>query len=36
MQYRDVLDKLRAGALSDNEIQAIEKAAAEISERYAE
>ena len=36
MEYRDVLDKLRAGILSDNEIEVIEKAAAEIAERYSE
>ncbi len=36
MQYRDVLDRLRAGVLSDNEIEVIEKAAAEIAERYSE
>ena len=36
MEYRDVLDKLRAGVLSDNEIEVIEKAAAEIAERYSE
>jgi len=34
MQYRSVLDQLKAGVLSDNETQAIEKAAAEVAERY--
>jgi F-type H+-transporting ATPase subunit alpha len=36
MQYRSVLDQLKAGVLSDNETQAIEKAAAEVAERYSE
>ncbi|MDP2337241.1 MAG: F0F1 ATP synthase subunit alpha [Bacteroidota bacterium] len=36
MQYRSVLDKLRAGVLTDNETQVIEKAAAEVAERYSE
>jgi len=36
MQYRTVLDQLRAGILSDNETQIIEKVAAEIAERYSE
>jgi F-type H+-transporting ATPase subunit alpha len=34
MQYRDVLDQLKAGALTDKETQAIEKVAAEVAERY--
>ena len=34
MQYRDVLDQLKAGALTNKEIQAIEKVAAEVAERY--
>jgi F-type H+-transporting ATPase subunit alpha len=36
IQYRGVLDQLRAGVLSDVETQAIEKAAAEVAERYSE
>jgi F-type H+/Na+-transporting ATPase subunit alpha len=36
MQYRSVLDQLRAGALTDNETTVIEKVAAEVAERYAE
>jgi F-type H+-transporting ATPase subunit alpha len=36
MQYRSVLDKLRAGILTDAETQTIEKAAAEVAERYSE
>ena len=36
MQYRGVLDQLRAGVLSDNETQVIEKVAAEVAERYSE
>jgi len=36
MQYRSVLDQLRAGNLTDNETQAIEKVAAEVAERYSE
>jgi F-type H+-transporting ATPase subunit alpha len=36
MQYRSVLDKLKAGVLSDAETQALEKAAAEVAERYSE
>ncbi len=36
MQYRSVLDKLKAGVLSDAETQVIEKAAAEVAERYSE
>ena len=36
MQYRNVLDQLRAGALTDNETKVIEKVAAEVAERYAE
>ncbi len=34
MQYRDVLDQLKAGVLTDKETQAIEKVAAEVAERY--
>jgi F-type H+/Na+-transporting ATPase subunit alpha len=34
MQYRSVLDQLKSGILSDAETQAIEKAAAEVAERY--
>ena len=34
VQYRSVLDELRAGNLSDNETQVIEKVAAEVAERY--
>jgi F-type H+-transporting ATPase subunit alpha len=34
MQYRDVLDQLKAGALTDKETKAIEKVAAEVAERY--
>ncbi len=36
MQYRSVLDQLRAGVLSDNETTVIEKVAAEVAERYSE
>lgn len=36
MQYRATLDQLKAGVLTDNETQAIEKAAAEIAKRYSE
>ncbi len=36
MQYRSVLDQLRAGVLSDNETKTIEKVAAEVAERYSE
>ena len=36
MQYRNVLDQLRAGALTDNETKVIEKVAAEVAERYSE
>ncbi len=36
MQYRATLDQLKAGILGDNETQAIEKAAAEVAERYSE
>jgi len=36
MQYRGVLDQLRAGVLSDNETQVLEKVAAEVAERYSE
>ncbi|MDP2113280.1 MAG: F0F1 ATP synthase subunit alpha, partial [Bacteroidota bacterium] len=35
-QYRGVLDQLRAGILSGEEIQTIEKVAAEIAERFPE
>ncbi len=34
MQYRSVLDQLRAGVLTDNETTVIEKVAAEVAERY--
>ena len=36
MQYREVLDQLRAGILSDAETKTIEKVAAEVAERYSE
>jgi F-type H+-transporting ATPase subunit alpha len=36
MQYRNTLDQLRAGVLTDNETQIIEKVAAEVAERYSE
>jgi len=36
MQYRNVLDQLRSGALTDNETKVIEKVAAEVAERYSE
>jgi F-type H+-transporting ATPase subunit alpha len=36
MQYRTALDQLKKGALTENETEAIEKAAAEIAERYSE
>jgi len=36
MQYRSVLDQMRAGVLSDNETAVIEKVAAEVAERYSE
>jgi F-type H+-transporting ATPase subunit alpha len=36
MQYRPVLDQLKAGVLTDKEIQAIEKAATEVAERFSE
>jgi F-type H+-transporting ATPase subunit alpha len=36
MQHRPVLDKLRAGVLSDNETQVIEQVAAEVASRFAE
>lgn len=36
LQHRPVLDKLRAGVLSDNETEVIEKVAAEVASRYAE
>jgi hypothetical protein len=36
MQYRGVLDQLRAGALTENETTVIEKVAAEVAERYSE
>lgn len=36
MQYRSVLDQLKAGVLTDKETQAIEKAAAEVAERFSE
>lgn len=34
MQYRSTLDQLKAGVLTDNETNVIEKAAAEVAERY--
>jgi len=36
MQYRSVLDQLRAGILTDNETKVIEKVAAEVAQKYAE
>jgi F-type H+-transporting ATPase subunit alpha len=36
MQYRNVLDQLREGLLTDNETQIIEKVAAEVASRYSE
>lgn len=36
MQYRSTLDQLKAGILTDNETNVIEKAAAEVAERYSE
>jgi len=36
MQYRGILDQIKAGKWSDDETQAIEKAAAEVAERYSE
>jgi F-type H+-transporting ATPase subunit alpha len=36
MQYRGVLDQLKAGVLGDNETQVIEKVAAEVAEKYSE
>lgn len=36
MQYRGILDQIKAGKWSDNETQGIEKAAAEVAERYSE
>ena len=36
MQYRNVLDQLKAGVLTDNETKVIEKVAAEVAERYSE
>jgi F-type H+-transporting ATPase subunit alpha len=36
MQYRSVLDQLKAGVLTDNETQVIEKVAAEVAEKYSE
>ena len=36
MQYRSVLDQLKAGVLTDNETTVIEKVAAEVAERYSE
>ena len=36
MLYRNVLDQLREGVLSDNETQVLEKVAAEVAERYGE
>jgi F-type H+-transporting ATPase subunit alpha len=36
MQYRNVLDQLKAGILTDNETTVIEKVAAEVAERFSE
>jgi F-type H+-transporting ATPase subunit alpha len=36
MQYRATLDQLKAGVLTDKETDVIEKAAAEVAERYSE
>ena len=36
MQYRSVLDQLRAGVLTDNETKIMEKVAAEVAEKYSE
>jgi len=36
MQYRKTLDKLRAGVLTDEETQVIEKVAAEVAHKYIE
>jgi len=36
MQYRSTLDQLKAGVLTDNETNVIEKVAAEVAERYSE
>jgi F-type H+-transporting ATPase subunit alpha len=36
MQYRNILDQLKEGKWSDNETRGIEKAAAEVAERYSE
>ena len=36
MQYRNVLDQLKLGILTDEETKAIEKAASEVAERYSE
>lgn len=36
MQYRGILDQIKAGKWSDAETQGIEKAAAEVTERYSE
>lgn len=36
MQHRAVLDKLRAGVLSDNETQVIEQVAGEVASRFAQ
>ncbi len=36
MQYRSTLDQLKAGVLTDNETNVIEKAATEVAERYSE
>jgi len=34
MQYKDALNQLKKGVLTDKETLAIEKAAAEIAERF--
>ncbi len=36
MQYRSVLDQIKAGVLTNNETTVIEKVAAEVAERYSE
>ena len=36
MQYRNVLEQIKAGVLTDNETTVIEKVAAEVAERYSE
>jgi len=36
MQYRGILNQVKAGKWTDEETQGIEKAAAEVAERYSE